>query len=73
MLVAAMNPCACGYYPDRNRCRCAPRGVSAVIWNVLSQPLLDRIDICVEVPKLSCQELQEDGSEESTGRERGRK
>ena len=65
MLVAAMNPCACGYYPDRTRCSCAPREISRYLGR-LSQPLLDRIDICMQVPKLSYEELQEDGSEEST-------
>ncbi|MBC5660109.1 YifB family Mg chelatase-like AAA ATPase [Anaerosacchariphilus sp. NSJ-68] len=65
MLVAAMNPCACGYFPDRNRCRCTPREILRYLEKI-SQPLLDRIDICVEVPKLSCRELQGRGSSESS-------
>ena len=65
LLAAAMNPCPCGYYPDRTRCSCAPREISRYLGR-LSQPLLDRIDICMQVPKLSYEELQEDGSEEST-------
>ena len=65
MLVAAMNPCACGYYPDRGRCSCTPREVSRYLGR-LSQPLLDRIDICIQVPKLSYEELQEGGGNESS-------
>ena len=47
MLVAACNPCPCGYYPDMNKCRCSPSQVSRYI-NRISGPLLDRIDICCE-------------------------
>ncbi len=47
LLVAAMNPCPCGYYPNRNRCCCSPAEVVRYI-NRISQSLLDRFDICVE-------------------------
>ncbi|MCI8417312.1 MAG: YifB family Mg chelatase-like AAA ATPase [Lachnospiraceae bacterium] len=56
MLVAAMNPCSCGYYPDFNLCSCGTKEVSRYLGR-LSQPLLDRIDICVEAPRLSYEEL----------------
>lgn len=71
MLVAAMNPCACGYFPDRNRCRCTPREILRYL-DKISQPLLDRIDICVEVPKLSYGELRGKGNSESTAKIRKR-
>ena len=61
LLLAAMNPCNCGYYPDMNRCRCSD-GSLRRYFDKVSQPLLDRIDICVEAPALSYEEL--------TGRER---
>jgi len=48
MLVAAMNPCKCGYYPDRKRCTCSENQVKQYR-SKLSQPLLDRIDICIEI------------------------
>ncbi|MGI5999934.1 MAG: YifB family Mg chelatase-like AAA ATPase [Candidatus Merdisoma sp.] len=65
MLVAAMNPCACGYYPDRSRCTCAPRETARYLGR-LSQPLLDRIDICMQAPRLSYGELQGEGENESS-------
>lgn len=48
MLVAAMNPCPCGYYPDKNRCRCTEAQVKRYMSKV-SGPILDRIDLCVEL------------------------
>lgn len=47
ILCAAMNPCPCGYYPDMNRCRCTAGQVSSYL-NKISQPLLDRLDLCAE-------------------------
>lgn len=58
-LVAAMNPCSCGYYPDRSRCKCAQADIKRYLGRI-SQPLLDRIDICMEVPKLEYEELMGD-------------
>lgn len=56
LMLAAMNPCNCGYYPDRNRCRCS-EGSLRRYFDRISQPLLDRIDICVEAPNLNFKEL----------------
>jgi magnesium chelatase family protein len=57
MLVAAMNPCPCGHYGDAKReCRCTPVQVQRYR-NRLSGPLLDRIDIHIEVPAIGFQEL----------------
>jgi magnesium chelatase family protein len=57
MLVAALNPCPCGYFGDRQkRCRCSQRQVHQYRQRI-SGPLLDRIDIHLEVPPLSFQEL----------------
>jgi magnesium chelatase family protein len=59
MLVAAMNPCPCGYYnhPDKE-CVCAP-GVVQKYLNKISGPLLDRIDIHVEVVPVPFRELSD--------------
>lgn len=56
LLLAAMNPCNCGYYPDMERCRCSD-GSLRRYFDKISQPLLDRIDICVEAPALRYEEL----------------
>lgn len=47
IFVAAMNPCHCGFYPDRNRCRCTMGEIRRYLGKV-SEPILDRLDICVE-------------------------
>lgn len=57
MLVAAMNPCRCGYYPDRNRCNCRETEVARYLGRI-SRPLLDRIDICMEVPQLAYTDIR---------------
>lgn len=59
MLVAAMNPCPCGYYGDRVReCVCTPHQVRRYR-SRLSGPLLDRLDIHVEIPPVHVRELRE--------------
>ena len=56
-LVAAMNPCPCGYASDtRNECRCSQDRIDRYLGRV-SGPLLDRLDIIIEVPALSHAEL----------------
>lgn len=64
MLVAAMNPCPCGCYPDMNRCTCTPGQIQNYLGK-LSQPFLDRMDICVEAPRVEYEALQNGGKEES--------
>ncbi|MBV8225317.1 MAG: YifB family Mg chelatase-like AAA ATPase, partial [Verrucomicrobia bacterium] len=64
MLVAAMNPCPCGHYGDlRRECRCAPAQVQKYRHR-LSGPLMDRIDIHVEVPAMELKDLTGTVSEE---------
>lgn len=48
MLAAAMNPCKCGYYPDRSRCSCTQSQIQRYR-NKVSRPLMDRFDMCVHV------------------------
>ena len=57
MLVGAMNPCPCGFYPDRNRCSCTESMVSRYL-SKISGPILDRIDLCVEVARMDPEELE---------------
>jgi magnesium chelatase family protein len=67
MLAAAMNPCPCGYYTDSShQCSCNPQSIQKYLSRV-SGPLLDRIDIHIEVPALKYQELsQKEPGEPST-------
>ncbi|MGN0141467.1 MAG: YifB family Mg chelatase-like AAA ATPase [Roseburia sp.] len=71
ILVAAMNPCKCGYYPDMQKCRCTGASIARYIGRI-SQPLLDRIDICVEAPQIKFSELQGGEAEESSATIRSR-
>jgi magnesium chelatase family protein len=58
LLVAAMNPCPCGYAGDTQRpCACSPKYITSYT-SRLSGPLLDRIDLHVPVPRLPWQEWQ---------------
>lgn len=65
MLVCAMNPCLCGYYPDRNRCRCTEPQVKKYMGKI-SGPILDRIDLCVELQAVDVSQLSEQSCEESS-------
>ena len=60
ILVCAMNPCPCGMYPDLEKCTCSPTQTSNYLGKI-SQPFLDRIDICIEVPRLQYADLQKGG------------
>jgi magnesium chelatase family protein len=63
-LVAAMNPCVCGFL-GQARCRCTPDQISRYR-NRISGPLLDRIDIQIDVPAIPIEELQQSGCGESS-------
>lgn len=63
LLVAAMNPCPCGNYPDLNRCTCTTAQIQNYAGR-LSQPFLDRIDLCVEVQKVPYGDLMGEQKEE---------
>lgn len=72
MLVAAMNPCPCGFFSDPNReCKCSPKQIQTYVSRI-SGPLLDRIDIQVEVPAVKYAELSAEvtGEQSTVVRER---
>lgn len=71
MLVAAMNPCKCGYYPDRSICSCKDADIARYLGRV-SKPLLDRIDICAEAPPVHYEELTQKEENESSAHIRSR-
>jgi len=75
MLVAAMNPCPCGFYNDHVRaCTCTPHMIHKYLQRI-SGPLLDRIDIHIEVPRLKQDDLMSKtpGEASSSIRERVRR
>jgi magnesium chelatase family protein len=66
MLAAAMNPCPCGYFTDpHHECRCTPTAIQRY-HSKISGPLLDRIDIHIEVPALKYDELKSKAVGESS-------
>ncbi|MFP4015899.1 MAG: YifB family Mg chelatase-like AAA ATPase [Halanaerobiales bacterium] len=69
MLVAAMNPCPCGYYGDeRHECTCTGPQINKYRAKV-SGPLMDRIDIQIEVPALSVEEITREARKRETSTE----
>lgn len=58
MLVGAMNPCPCGYYPDRNRCSCTQPQIDRYLSRI-SGPIMDRIDICIEVARVRPEDMKD--------------
>lgn len=72
MLLAAMNPCPCGYFNDKSReCMCTPPMIQRYVSKV-SGPLLDRIDIHIEVPAVQYKELRQGAEGESSAAIRDR-
>ena len=66
MLIAAMNPCPCGYYGSKSRiCRCSPQEIRKYLDRV-SGPLLDRIDLQIEVDSVPVQEINDSSPAESS-------
>lgn len=56
MLVGAMNPCPCGCFPDRNKCTCSETEVKKYLSRI-SGPILDRIDVITEAPRVDIRQL----------------
>jgi magnesium chelatase family protein len=72
MLAAAMNPCPCGYFNDKSReCQCTPPMMQRYVSRV-SGPLLDRIDIHIEVPAVQYRELRAGQANEGSAEIRAR-
>jgi magnesium chelatase family protein len=72
MLAAAMNPCPCGYFNDKSReCNCTPPMIQRYVSKV-SGPLLDRIDIHIEVPAVQYKELRGGSAAEGSAEIRAR-
>lgn len=64
-LVAAMNPCPCGYYPDRRKCNCSPQQIRRYTGKI-SQPIFDRIDMMIEVFPVEYEKIRKKESTETS-------
>ncbi len=71
MLAASMNPCPCGHYPDRTKCNCTERQIRQYQRRI-SQPVLDRIDLCVSVSEIKYDELNSPKKSETSAEIRER-
>ena len=72
MLVGSMNPCPCGFYNDlKVSCTCTPRQIRQYLQRI-SGPLLDRLDIHIEVPRLQQDELMQKEAGETSSAIRDR-
>jgi len=72
MLASAMNPCPCGFFNDPTReCKCTPLQIQRYV-SKISGPLLDRIDIHIDVPAVKFKELSSDTPSESSAEIRAR-
>jgi magnesium chelatase family protein len=67
-LVASMNPCPCGYFGSRRECKCSPLQIQRYVGKI-SGPLLDRIDIHIDVPAVEFKELRGHGVPEGDSSE----
>ncbi len=65
-LVASMNPCPCGYYGSKRECKCTPFQIQRYVGKI-SGPLMDRIDIHVDVPEVAFKELRGRGDADGDG------
>lgn len=71
LFAAAMNPCPCGFFPDRERCRCTDNQIRAY-QSRLSKPVMERIDICAKTRIPSFDELRKEADGECSARIRER-
>ena len=58
LVIAAMNPCRCGYYPDRERCRCTANQIQSYMMKI-SGPIMERMDLCVRVNRVDYHHMAE--------------
>ncbi len=59
LLICAMNPCPCGYYPDRGKCSCTENEIKKYLGRI-SGPILDRIDLCTELKNVDMADMRSD-------------
>lgn len=62
-MLLRLNPCSCGFYPDRSRCNCSKAQIRRYLGKI-SRPLLERFDLCLEVLPVSFRDLKKETKEE---------
>lgn len=67
IFLAASNPCKCGYYPDRNKCQCTEYEVKKYMEKI-SGPIMDRIDLCVNIEPVRYEEITSNKKAESSAK-----
>lgn len=67
IFLAASNPCKCGYYPDRSKCKCTEHDVKKYMEKI-SGPIMDRIDLCVTIEPVKYDELNNTIKSESSAK-----
>lgn len=65
IFLAASNPCKCGYYPDRSKCKCTQHDVKKYL-DKISGPIMDRIDLCINIEPVKYEELNDSIKAESS-------
>lgn len=71
LLICAMNPCKCGYFPDRNRCRCNANDIKRYLGKI-STPLLDRIDMTTQIQEINYEDMDKKSEVEKSSDIRAR-
>ncbi|MBR2121639.1 MAG: YifB family Mg chelatase-like AAA ATPase [Lachnospiraceae bacterium] len=71
MLIAASNPCPCGYFPDMSKCRCTPFEINRYFSSV-SGPVTDRMDLCVRMEPVKYDEICSPGTKGESSAARAR-
>jgi len=64
MLVGAINPCKCGFFPDRNRCNCSEVDVRRFLGKI-SNPIWDRFDICIHTEEITYEDISGERAKDS--------
>lgn len=70
-MVVTMNPCPCGNYPDMEKCSCSETQIRQYLGRI-SQPFLDRMDICIETPRVGYEALNRKEKGETSAEIRAR-
>jgi magnesium chelatase family protein len=65
IFLGASNPCKCGYYPDRNKCKCTEYDVNKYM-SKISGPIMDRIDLCVGIEPVTYEEINSNEKAENS-------